>query len=275
MYYIMGKTFKKKKHITIKKRKNKTKQRKTRNKAGMFRALKSVAVVGLLFLGSFVQCGDIYKVPVCAGNTCRSTMFQEGLKSYGKKDIFSRGVTTRNPGAPMAPLSEQMSIELCNGDQDCVDRVKSHKSTQFNCSEIVNILRTNKNAFVQLMPMDESVYKTLNQMIAECSDLTPEERTRVIIGINCDKHSCELNHADVPDPYKYQNNVTLAGPAYASTANTIRDMVSLDLQQCPPVPKEWVDDTHNNTPSLKSQRAEKYPSTKDSINKHHKSNRGK
>jgi protein-tyrosine-phosphatase len=174
--------------------------KKTHKKGGMKRALTAFATIGLSLLGSVVDGANHYIMAVCAGNTCRSTMEQEKLiRILGREDyeIFSRGVSVRKPGAPMAPFSAALGIALCEGDLACQQRVEEHKSTQFDCQEVVNILRSNPLATFNIIPMDDNVANAIAVLMSKC-DMTAEEKSRVKVGF------CDEKSAAVPDPFKHQ-----------------------------------------------------------------------
>lgn len=173
--------------------------KKTHKKGGMKKALTAIAI-GLSLLGSIVSGDNKYIMAVCAGNTCRSTMAQEKLiNSLGQEDyeIFSRGVSVRSPGASMAPFSEALGKALCKNDLECQQRVEQHSSTQFDCDEVVKILRSNPLATFNIIPMDDNVADAIASLMSKC-DMTPEEKSRVTVGV------CGEKSAQVPDPFKYK-----------------------------------------------------------------------
>jgi protein-tyrosine-phosphatase len=202
----------------MKKRRFKKNYKKTQKKGGVKDLIK------ILLLGSIamsVESGDNeyinkYIMAVCAGNTCRSTMAQEQLiKILGTENynIFSRGVAVRNPGAAMAPLSEAFSVATCEGDQACITRVKEHISTQFDCEEVVKILRANLNATFLIIPMDDNVADSIEKLMSLC-DMTDAERSRVSVGF------CDEKSANVQDPF-FDKNQPTEGNAYSNAANQI------------------------------------------------------
>ena len=206
---------------TIKNRRLKKNHKKTHKKGGMFKRALAALTTGFLLLGSTIlpsatAGGDKYIIAVCAGNTCRSTMAQEqlisilGTESY---NIFSRGVNVRASGSAMAPLSEAFSIATCEGDQECITRVKEHRSTQFDCQEVVKILRANSLATFLIIPMDDDVADSIEKLLTLC-DMTAEERSRVSVGF------CDAKSANIQDPFWDKNQPT-EGNAYSNAGNKI------------------------------------------------------
>jgi len=88
-------------------------------------------------------------------------------------------------------------MALCKDDISCQQRVEEHKSTQFDCQEVVNILRSNPLATFNIIPMDDSVANAIAALMAKC-DMTAEEKSRVKVGF------CDEKSAAVPDPFKHQ-----------------------------------------------------------------------
>ena len=224
----------------MKTRRLKKNYKKTQKKGGV-KGLRGLISAGILLLGSIVMRvaggGNEYIMAVCAGNTCRSTMAQEQLiKILGTENynIFSRGVAVRNPGAPMAPLSEAFSVATCEGDQGCITRVKEHRSTQFDCEEVVNILRSNPLATFLLIPMDDNVADSIEKLMSSC-DMTAEERSRVSVGF------CDEKSANIQDPF-FDKNQPTEGNAYSNAANKIyHSFHEAYGTQCPL--DEWKDTT--------------------------------
>ena len=237
----------KKNRKTRKIRQLKNNYKKTHKKGGV-KSLRSLINSGILLLGSIVSHatagGDKYIMAVCAGNTCRSTMAQEQLiKILGTENynIFSRGVSVRNPGAPMAPLSEAFSVATCKGDQECITRVKEHRSIQFDCQEVVNILRSNPLATFLLIPMDDNVADSIEKLMLTC-DMTAEERTRVSVGF------CDAKSAEVQDPF-FDKGKPTEGNAYSNAASKIyHSFYDAFGNECKL--DEWKDTSKNGVPEI-------------------------
>jgi protein-tyrosine-phosphatase len=242
------KTRKNKKIKKTRKIKHLKKTFKKRGIKGGVKGLRKFISAGILLLGSIVMRvvggGNEYIMAVCAGNTCRSTMAQEQLiQILGQENytIFSRGVSVRNPGAAMAPLSEAFSVATCEGDQQCITRVKEHVSTQFDCQEVVNILRSNPLATFLLIPMDDNVADSIEKLLSLC-DMTAEERSRVSVGF-CDKKS-----ANIQDPF-FDKGKPTEGNAYSNAADKIyHSFYDAFGTECKV--DEWKDTSKNGVPEI-------------------------
>ena len=235
-------------------RKYYNKFKKTQKKGGVKKFL--TALISLA-LGGFAisESGNNYKIPVCAGNTCRSTLAETTLETLldDGYTIMSRGATVGDrKGSPMAPLSEYVGMNLCKGNTECATKVKAHESTQFDCNEIVNILRTNLNATVEIIPMDNKVEANINILMDKC-ELSVEEKSRLKIGF-CDKKS-----PNIYDPY-FVKGTDKEGRAYADTANKIyEEFIKAYGTNCPLQPPLWVDASKNGNPQIKNIGDKVYP----------------
>jgi protein-tyrosine-phosphatase len=247
------KTKKTRKNIkTRKNRRLKNNYKKTQKKGGV-KGLKSalLAASSIGLLGAAKTQTDNYIMAVCAGNTCRSTMAQEALISIlGNTDyeIFSRGVTVgERLGKPMAPLSEAVSIETCKGDQECITRVKAHESTQFDCNEVLKILRANLKATIEIIPMDDTVADKIKMLMDVC-ELSPQEKSRIKIGF------CDEKSAKIPDPF-FDKGTPREGQAYADAGNRIfRSFYEAYGTECKLDIPHWIDATSKfGTPMVNDQ----------------------
>jgi hypothetical protein len=91
--------------------------------------------------------------------------------------------------------------------------VKEHRSTQFDCEEVVNILRSNPLATFLLIPMDNNVADSIEKLMSLC-DMTAEERSRVSVGF------CDEKSANIQDPF-FDKGKPTEGNAYSNAANKI------------------------------------------------------
>jgi len=228
--------------------------KKTQKKGGVKKLFAMILALGGYAISESGD-GDDYKIPVCAGNTCRSTIAEKTLEILLDNDykIMSRGATVGDrKGSPMAPLSEYVGMNLCKGNTECETKVKAHESTQFDCNEIVNILRSNLNATVEIIPMDDKVEGNINELMEKCK-LSVEEKSRLKIGF-CDKKS-----PNIYDPF-FVKGTDKEGRAYADTANKIYEEFSKVYgTNCPLYPPFWVDVSKNDNPKIKNIGPNFYP----------------
>ncbi len=165
--------------------------RKTR-KIGGNRFLIWLSLLGLV--------GGKIIMTACAGNTCRSPYAEFVLKEeYGFSNTISRAVNSRNPGAPMAPLSAAASKELCKGDEQCMARVDAHKSTSFTCDEVKEIIESSADV-LKIIPMDDKVADKIAEVLEDC-DITSKDRSRIELGLGCHDGVCDRKSAAIPDPF--------------------------------------------------------------------------
>ena len=164
---------------------------KTR-KIGVSRFLIWLSILGLV--------GGKIVMTACAGNTCRSPYAEFVLKeNYGLSNTISRAVNSRNPGAPMAPLSAAASKELCRGDEQCMARVDAHKSTSFTCDEVKEIIESSADV-LKIIPMDDKVADKIAEVLEDC-DISSKDRSRIEVGLGCHDGVCDRKSAEIPDPF--------------------------------------------------------------------------
>jgi len=181
-----------------------------------------------------VSNGKKYYMTACAGNTCRSPMAEAYLKDLVSDPnvVSSFGVNVRAPGSPMAPLTEKIALDICNGNNECIIGVKNHKSKPFDPTLVNNILRDPENT-LQIIPMDSKTANGVKELL-RTSGLTAEELSRITVGANCDTNGvCEYESAEAPDPF-FARGTRFEKEAYGNTSGILSNFTANRvLQQTP------------------------------------------
>jgi protein-tyrosine-phosphatase len=252
----MQKTLKRKKGYLKKKKYTKKvknilrKSKKYSKKAGM--NLKNfIAPVLLSQIGQ--ACGNKNIMTACAGNTCRSPLAQEQLKHLLGTDyeglVTSRGLTIRNPGAPMAPYTEQFAQEYCKyGDLKCIEDIKSHKSTPLECDEIKGLISKDDDT-LQIIPMDSMVANNIKQKLDTCN-LTPEQRMKINVGLDCNNGVCNETDANVPDPF-FDRGTDREKASYEQMQKRVAEVLEKEFNKCSTQPVYYNDQNKYTMPNLK------------------------
>ena len=191
-----------------------------------------LAVILLTLVG--VSSGKKYYMTACAGNTCRSPMAEAYLKDLvsDPNSVSSFGVNVRVPNSPMAPLTEKIALDICNGNEECIIGVKNHKSKPFDLTLVNNILNDPENT-LQIIPMDSKTANGVKELL-RTSGLTDEELSRITVGANCDTNGvCEYESAEAPDPF-FARGTRFEKQAYGNTSGILSNfMANSVLQQTP------------------------------------------
>jgi len=190
IYYNMPKTYRNRLPPKKRQHKKQTKKR-VRNRAGMLKALRAIAVaVGLAFTQIYSADGHtIYTV--CRGNTCRSPYYESMLRKYFGHEftIGSFGTHPKNIGSKMAPETQIYAEELCENNQECIDRVNAHSSKRIDCAAIKQQIAEGED--ITLIPMDQSVEIAL---MSEMKCFTLAELSHIEI----------VPNANITDPFPTQ-----------------------------------------------------------------------
>jgi protein-tyrosine-phosphatase len=213
------------------KRFKKTRKRTKRRGGGQGQSTL-LAVILLTLVG--VSIGKKYYMTACAGNTCRSPMaagYLKGLVS-DPNSVSSFGINVRVPNSPMAPLTEKIALDICNGNEECVIGVKNHKSKPFDLTLVNNILNDPENT-LQIIPMDSKTANGVKELL-QTSGLSDDELSRITVGANCDANGvCEYESAEAPDPF-FARGTPYEPKAYYNTSQQLSKFIpDKVLQQTP------------------------------------------
>lgn len=210
-------------------RKKSKKINKTRKRGG---GIGTSALSAILFSLFVVSDSKHYYMTACAGNTCRSPMAAEMLKTVVPRDqVSSFGVNVRAPGSQMAPLTEQIALDLCNYDTVCVNNVKNHKSQSFDPIMVHTILEDPENT-LQIIPMDDKTANGVYDLLKR-NNFTDDELVRIKVGVG------EHISANAPDPFFAKGTHFEVG-AYGNTSSILSDFVKNEVfGQTPMKEKKW------------------------------------
>ncbi len=178
-----------------------------------------LAVILLTLVG--VSIGKKYYMTACAGNTCRSPMAEAYLKDLvsDPNSVSSFGVNVRVPNSPMAPLTEKIALDICNGNEECIIGVKNHKSKPFDLTLVNNILNDPENT-LQIIPMDSKTANGVKEIL-RTSGLNDDKLLRITVGANCDSNGvCEYESAEAPDPF-FTRGTPFEPEAYYNTSQQL------------------------------------------------------
>ena len=213
------------------KRFKKTRKRINRRGGGQGQSTL-LAVILLTLVG--VSIGKKYYMTACAGNTCRSPMAEAYLKDLvsDPNTVSSFGINIRVPNSPMAPLTEKIALDICNGNEECIIGVKNHKSKPFDLTLVNNILNDPENT-LQIIPMDSKTANGVKELL-QTSGLSHDKLSRITVGANCDANGvCEYESAEVTDPF-FARGTPSESKAYYNTSQQISKFIpDKVLQQTP------------------------------------------
>ena len=217
---------------TTRKTSRKTSRKITRkpSKKGGVKIL-SLATLGLGLSALGTACGDRQIMTACAGNTCRSPVAEHLIgNTLDNVAVFSRGVNVRTPGASMAPYSDNFAKAYCDyGDLECLKGVETHQSKAFECGEIEQRIANHDNT-LQIIPMDDSVAEKIHIGLETCA-LTPAQRGRIKVGLDCASGVCKKTSAQVKDPF-FDKGTPKEREAYKTMEEQISDMISDEFKVC-------------------------------------------
>jgi len=193
------------------------------------------ALLALILLNLIaVSNGKKYYMTACAGNTCRSPMAEAYLKDLVSDPnvVSSFGVNVRAPGSSMAPLTEKIALDVCNGNEECIIGVKNHKSKPFDLTLVNNILNDPENT-LQIIPMDSKTANGVKDLL-RTSGLTDEQLSRINVGANCDINgACEYESAEAPDPF-FARGTQFEQQAYGNTSSILSNFMGNKVLQKTP-----------------------------------------
>ena len=203
-----------------------------------------LAVILLTLVG--VSSGKKYYMTACAGNTCRSPMAEAYLKDLvsDPNSVSSFGVNVRVPNSPMAPLTEKIALDICNGNEECIIGVKNHKSKPFDLTLVNNILNDPENT-LQIIPMDSKTANGVKELL-RTSGLTDDKLLRITVGANCDSNGvCEYESAEAPDPF-FARLTPFETEAYYNTSRDLSKFIPKKVLQQTPNPNYKTQKNKNN-----------------------------
>ena len=234
----MGKSLKRK----LKRLKKTIKKRKRRGGGPGQSTLLAVILLNLIAVSN----GKKYYMTACAGNTCRSTMAEAYLKDLVSDPnvVSSFGVNVRAPNSPMAPLTEKIALDICNGNNECIIGVKNHKSKPFDPILVNNILRDPENT-LQIIPMDSKTANGVKELL-RTSGLNDDKLLRITVGANCDSNGvCEYESAEAPDPF-FTRGTQFEPKAYYNTSSQLLNFIPKKVLQQTPNPNYKTQKNKNN-----------------------------
>ena len=203
-----------------------------------------LAVILLTLVG--VSSGKKYYMTACAGNTCRSPMAEAYLKDLvsDPNSVSSFGINVRVPNSPMAPLTEKIALDICNGNEECIIGVKNHKSKSFDLTLVNNILNDPENT-LQIIPMDSKTANGVKELL-RTSGLNDDKLLRITVGANCDSNGvCEYESAEAPDPF-FTRGTQFEPKAYYNTSSQLLNFIPKKVLQQTPNPNYKTQKNKNN-----------------------------
>jgi protein-tyrosine-phosphatase len=232
--------------IRITKKRVKTRKRDKKRRGGGGNFSSSAATILFTFLTVAAAtthrgAGKHYYMTACAGNTCRSPQAEYMLKSLVDDPglVSSFGVNVRAPGSSMAPLTKQITTDLCEDDETCIESVNNHKSKPFDYALVKHILEDPNNT-LQILPMDDKTADSIFDIL-ENYDFDKSELSRIHVGADCDSNGeCQVKSAKAPDPF-FDKGTWREPASYANTSSTLSDFIeNRVLHKTPARAKYWV-----------------------------------
>ena len=89
------------------------------------------------------------------------------------------------------------------------------------------------DSFLRILPMDETTYQKIMDNLDRCN-LTPKERNKIIVGLDCAHGICKKTSGEVPDPF-FQQKTPYEHASYVNMVTAVKTALSKDFETCPNV----------------------------------------